>query len=172
MINVKKNNIIVREYNSKDFPAFYKRLCKNSKWTDTFSVWDLKEREASEFFALHLDQYENIDLIGKGLILGIFSKNDALIGSCGFEYNDEDQVVEVFLGLELKSRGKGYGREIVSAMCDICDQLKAKNIYANIPEEHIIAIKVFENSRFQYKNTTEYVDGDFRIRMRHYLLNN
>ncbi len=170
MLSIAKDNIIVRQYNEDDFASFYKRLCKNKGWTETFQLWDLDEDDAMSFFSAHLDQYTDIDLMRKGLILGVFTKNGLLIGSCGFEFNPEVNSVEVFIGLEEKARGKRYGREIVEAIAQVCDEIGATNIHANIPEAHIIAIKVFENSRFEYVNTIDYDIENYTVKMRHYRL--
>lgn len=171
MINISKDNIIVREFTKDDFPQFITELCHNDSWTNIFQMWAVDDDNAVQLFAHHLEEYKEYNIKDLGLMLGVFTKSGSLIGECGFEYNTDLKSIEVFLGLVESARGKRYGHEIVSALEDVSKELEIKVVNANVPEAHIIVTKIFDKSNFEFvKDYDLVVNDELTMKMRHYVL--
>ncbi|MGL4949050.1 MAG: GNAT family N-acetyltransferase [Anaeroplasmataceae bacterium] len=167
-----REKVIIRDFVGDDYPLFYKRLCCNPGFTNTFHLWNLRNEKAELFFEKHLMQYKEPNVSSKGYYMGIFTHDGDLIGTCGIEYNKFSSILELFMGLEEASRFKGYGTDVFEGSIQMCKNLNIYNVNIVIPELHPTLIKIADKSdNVSFQQHFDLKFNGMDIKMRKYLIN-
>lgn len=172
MIKEEMENVVVREFTGDDYKSFTTQLCNNPGWNKAFQLWNVKGQKAMELFAYHLRGYELMDIKENRLMYGIFTKSGLLIGECGFEFNPNYNAVEIFIGLIEQARGKKLSKEVVDALINISKEIGLKQVNANVPSAHEIAVKLFDGSKLEFDNEYSVEFQGQVFDMKHYIYKN
>lgn len=121
----------------------------------------------------HRDIYEI-----KQLRLVICDLNDRAVGLIDvFDLEPKDRRAAIgILIANPEDRGKGYGPESLSLLCDYCfTHLALHQVYANITADNLPSAKLFENqgfSRVGVKKDWTFVNNEFKDEVLYQLINN
>lgn len=146
MLTLKGNRINLRALEPEDLDLIY--AIENDE-----SVWEVSQTQTpySRFLIkqylenCHKDIYEV-----KQLRLVIVAKNGAAVGFVDlFDFDPKNDKVGLGVLLLEHARGKKYGREALELLINyVFKNLYVHQIYANVLEDNIVSIKLFESLGF------------------------
>lgn len=130
-----------------------------------FQIWS--EPEVTRYMNIEnfTNECEAIDIIGqldklanknKAIRYSIIElKSNEIIGSCGFNYIDHENLkTEIGYDLRKKSWGKGYAQEAISALLDYAfHTLHLYRVEAKVEPDNIKSIKVLQKLNFVFEGT-------------------
>ena len=82
-------------------------------------------------------------------------EDGALVGVVDlFDFSPSNRRAEVGIVVDGECRGKGYGREALSLLCDYAEHvLDLHQLYAYVLEENVVARQLFASSGFKFMAT-------------------
>lgn len=164
MLTLTGENIYLRALEPEDLDFIY--TIENDE-----QIWEMSSTQTpySRFLIkqylenAHKDIYE-----AKQLRLVICSKDHAMLGLIDlFDFNPTHNRAGVgILIAEHQDRGKGYGSEALKLMISYgATHLRLHQLYANISEDNLTSIKLFESHGFVkvgIKKEWNFVGGDYK----------
>ncbi|MDT0688306.1 GNAT family protein [Salegentibacter sp. F188] len=98
-----------------------------------------------------------------------------LIDVFDLEPKDRRAAIGILIS-ETVERGKGYGAESLSLICNYCfKHLALHQVYANITDGNLVSLKLFEKKGFRkvgVKKEWNFLNGSFRDEVMYQLINN
>ena len=148
MVTLKGKHIYLRALEPEDLDFVY--AIEN----DT-SLWELSDTQTpySRFLIKQYLENAQQDIFeAKQLRLAICDKTDTTIGLIDvFDFNVKNKRAGIGILIQKASdRFKGYGKEALELLVDYCFQtLHLHQVYANISENNLPSLKLFEGNGFK-----------------------
>jgi len=121
----------------------------------------------------HRDIYEVKQL--RLMICDLEKKPIGLIDVFDLEPKDRRAALGILIVNETE-RGKGYGAEVLTLICNYCfTHLNLHQVYANVNEDNLASIKLFERNKFEkvgVKKDWIIAGGKFKNEILYQLINN
>ncbi len=171
MYKVEKENLVVRQFCNEDKENFYNEICINEEFATIFPLFKMDLENSNKFIDGCVKNYEDINLPEAIFVLGVFDKENNIIGTCGFEYNSETRSVEIFFGLTEANRGKKYSVNMLDSMCEISKEIGINKIFANVSATDEKVNKALEKSLFKFKRTFLVGVADMTFEVNNYMYN-
>ena len=147
MVTLKGKNIYLRALEPEDLDFVY--CIENDE-----QIWEMSNTQTpySRFLIKQYLEHAHKDIYdAKQLRLVICSYDDAILGLIDlFDFNPTHRRAGVgILIAEEKDRGKGYGAEALELVIKYgATHLRLHQLYANISEDNMASISLFENQGF------------------------
>ncbi|MCF4100911.1 GNAT family N-acetyltransferase [Gillisia sp. M10.2A] len=148
---------------------------------NTEEFWEISATRVpySRFLIKKYIQNSHRDIFDvKQLRLVICTMEDAPIGLIDiFDLEPKDRRAALgILIVNDENRGKGYGAQALSLVCDYCfTHLGLHQVYAGVTTDNLASIKLFENNNFEkvgIKKDWILVNGIFKDEILYQLINN
>ena len=121
----------------------------------------------------HRDIYEVKQL--RLIVCDLENNPLGLIDVFDLEPKDRRAALGILITNETE-RGKGYGAEVLTLICDYCfTHLHLHQVYANVSEDNLASIKLFEKNKFEkvgVKKDWVLAGGKFKNEILYQLINN
>ncbi|MDT0648130.1 GNAT family protein [Zunongwangia sp. F260] len=121
----------------------------------------------------HRDIYDYRQL--RLVICNIQHKAIGLIDIFDLEPKDRRAAIGILIS-EATDRGKGYGAESLSLICNYCfKHLALHQVYANVTDGNLASLKLFEKKGFRkvgVKKEWNFINGSFKDEILYQLINN
>ncbi|MDT0687286.1 GNAT family N-acetyltransferase [Autumnicola psychrophila] len=121
----------------------------------------------------HRDIYDYRQL--RLVICTIQHKAIGLIDIFDLEPKDRRAAIGILIS-EATDRGKGYGAESLSLICNYCfKHLALHQVYANVTDGNLASLKLFEKKGFRkvgVKKEWNFLNGSFKDEILYQLINN
>lgn len=112
------------------------------KYEGIYSFYDNDKTEAKKNWASNIHNEENA--------FAMYNEENDLIGNCGFDYDEEDDIFTLGVQMRPSLTGKGFGAEVVEAILKFGKETyKFNELDLIVAKFNKRAIKVYEKLGFK-----------------------